>query len=75
MPGDGPLPGGGEHRITSILLLARENHTLLKENDPATVYVGQRLPLQVEASWAIPYVGDVTSGATLSVDDPARARN
>ena len=51
-----PLPGGGEHRITQIELLSRSNPTLLKENNPTTLAVGQQLPLRVDACWAIPSV-------------------
>ncbi len=65
-----PAPGGGSHRLTNILLLDRENSTLLKEKNRQTLHVGERMPLQVMASWAIPYVGDVTDRATLSVSDP-----
>ena len=63
--------GGGPHEITQIILLAQTNRTLLREENPATIRVGERLPLRVEASWAIPYVGDVTQDAVISVSDPA----
>ena len=64
-----PVVGGGDRRITGISILAREHGTLLKEKNPATLRVGERLPLRVVASWAIPYVGEVTDKAKFAVSD------
>ena len=65
-----PMPGSGEHRITEISILGRENGTLLKDSNRKTLRVGEKMPLQVMASWQIPYVGDVTDKAKLTVTDP-----
>jgi alpha-mannosidase len=68
-----PAPGGGEHRITSIMILDRENGTLLQNKNRQTLRVGEKMPLRVMASWLIPYVGDETDKAKLTVSDPAVA--
>lgn len=64
-----PPVGGGEHRVTGISILAKENNTLFKDRNPATLRTGERLPLRVIASWAIPYVDDVTEKTLLLVSD------
>jgi len=66
-----PAPGGGEHKITHISILAKEHGTLAKDKNPTTLAVGGKMPLRVMASWAIPYVEDVTDKAKLSVSNPA----
>lgn len=69
-----PEAGGGEHKVRGILLLASEHRTLLKERNPDTAKVGDVIPFRVVASWAIPYVGDVTEKAKLTADPPDRAK-
>ena len=65
-----PVPGGGAHKIIQIWILDKENKTLLEEKNRTALRVGDQLPLQVMASWAIPYVGEVTDKARLTVNDP-----
>jgi hypothetical protein len=64
-----PPAGGGEHRIMAVAIVAKEGGTLRKENNPATLRVGERLHLAVRAAWAIPSVVDVTDKAALSLSD------
>lgn len=71
---DSPAPGGGKHEVTGISLLARAHGTLLKEKNPTQAKVGETIPFRVVASWAIPYVGDVTEKAKLTVEPAERAR-
>lgn len=65
-----PLAGGGEHRITAITLIARDGSGAPLAL-PATVRVGAPVTLGLRASWAIPYVGDLTDreGARLASSD------
>lgn len=58
------------HKIIQIWILDKENKTLLEEKNRTALRVGDQLPLQVMASWAIPYVGEVTDKARLTVNDP-----
>jgi hypothetical protein len=43
------------------------------DKNPTTLRVGNRLPLRVAATWKIPYVGDVTDKAKISVNKPRLA--
>ncbi len=60
--------GGGEHKIISIKIMAKTQDG--GDKDPTTLRVGKRLPLQVVAAWKIPYVGNVTDKAKISVNNP-----
>lgn len=66
-----PLPGGGEHKISHIVILTERNQTLVKDDNPVIVSVGARLPLRVMAKWAIPSVEDVTDKVKFTVNNPA----
>jgi len=66
-----PPVGGGERKIHHITILAKEHRTLLEDKNPTALRVGARLPLRVVASWAIPYVEDVTDKVELTVNPPA----
>jgi len=43
---------------------------LIVEKNRTSLHVGEQMPLRVMASWAIPYVGDVTEKAKLTANDP-----
>jgi len=64
-------PGSGEHKIVGISILVKGQNDLDRGKNPSTLKVGQTLPLEVWASWAIPYAEDVTGRVTLTVSDPA----
>lgn len=64
------VPGGGPATITGIWILDKANNTLQEKNNRSTLHIGEQMPLRVMASWAIPYIGDVTTNATLTVNDP-----
>lgn len=65
--------GAGKHQILEIQIEPKTDRASSKE-DNLTLRVGQKLPLKVVAAWAIPYVGDVTDKATLTVDKPQLAK-
>jgi hypothetical protein len=69
-----PAPGSGPHQVTGILLLTKEHKTLLKDTNPTTAKVGDVIPFRVVASWAIPYVDDVTDKTKFTVDPPERGK-
>jgi hypothetical protein len=59
-----PSPGGGEHKITKISIVAETDKDL-----PVTLRVGERLQLRVVAVWAIPYVETITDKALFTVTE------
>jgi hypothetical protein len=63
--------GGGAHVVTAIFIQTRDHASRENGQNPTTLHVGDQLALQVMASWAIPYVGDVTDQAKFTVSDPA----
>lgn len=65
-----PPTGGGPHEITQILILDRANTTLIKDKNHSILHVGEKLPLQVRAVWAIPSVTEVTDMVKLTLDNP-----
>jgi hypothetical protein len=65
-----PPPGGGSHEITHIMILDRANTTFLKGNNRSTLHIGEQMPLQVQAVWAIPSVTEVTDDVKLTLDNP-----
>lgn len=68
-PVDDPAEtGGGAPRISQILLLAKSNDTLLKDKNPSTVRVGERVSLRVVVSWTIPSLEEATSAASLVLE-------
>ncbi len=68
-PSNQDMDGGGERKVTGIIILEKGRNSLLRDDRPKTLPVGQKLALEVVASWAIPYVGDETAKATLSVSN------
>jgi hypothetical protein len=69
--GHNDAPGSGEHKIVGISILVKGHNDLDRGKNPSTLKVGQTLPLEVWASWAIPYAEDVTGRVTLTVSNPA----
>jgi hypothetical protein len=67
----GGSQGGGERRITQILIRAYSKQASAKDRGPVSLSVGERLQLRVMALWAIPAVTEETQRAEWAVSDPA----